>query len=373
MTPSRLHTSRLPLRQFCPTSRLYASRHPLRKFCKLMALCLLSISGVSAFAQDSRLEGADTYASEVPAVQDSSLGPGTPGLRVDNPDRAFGYVIGDVLVQRIYLPADIGPVDLSDIEDAARVSTWLERQSAQQSAAQRTPQDSDSAPTLLTLRYQIINSPDSVTHAALPELSLRPASDTAQATSPTAPALSVAAWPFTLGPLTAHKLLDVGLSDAALPSDAVAPELTMLMQADARLPVLDVETPARWLLINLLLLLLSLSGGLIWLLWRSRRDRVRLPFARAASALRRHPERDGDAGWKLLHHAFNQSTGFAVTSDSVDVLLATNPWMQPLEERIRSFYELSAARYFELPPRQIPFAVPALAHELARHEKRHSS
>ena len=71
-------------------------------------------------------------------------------LSAENPERNFGYVIGDIIEQRVHLPAAYTSVDLSTLETTSRVSTWLQRRSASVESGRNEQ-------SILTLRYQIIN------------------------------------------------------------------------------------------------------------------------------------------------------------------------------------------------------------------------
>lgn len=346
--------------------------------------CLLMAAGTGSFAQET-------------------LAPSLP-LQVDVPKRNFGFVIGDVVEQRIQLDGRFRDLDLSELSAPGRVSTWL----ARQSATMTTPDDDH---VVVNLRYQIVNAPESIVNAALPELTLavgdtvaapqRGAANSGERLAP----VFVAAWPFTLGPLTAREppatiasqtertngrqteAGTVGSTSDETDNTADnaadnAASMTMTangipLRPDIALPLLDESTPATRLEITVKLLALTLASWLGWFAWRSWRDRVRLPFARAAHALRRQGRGAGsgdsaDTTWKQLHQAFNQTAGHAVTSASLDELLERHAWLAPQDEKIRAFYHASSARYFELPSREQPFAVIELADTLAEIEKRHS-
>lgn len=271
------------------------------------------------------------------------------------PERNFGYTIGDVLTQHISLPDAYTQTELHKLTTVTRVSTWLERQ-----AASMTP--SANGHRTLTLRYQIINAPLSIIGAALPELTLTPSSGEP---------VTIAAWPFTLGPLTAS----VSRADLALADNTIAIVDGNPLQADRTLPPLDDSTPAARLRLALLLLALTLLSWTGWYFWRNYRDKVRLPFAQALHSFRSCKQRkpgNTDILWKALHHAFNQSAGTVVNTSTIDALIHTHDWLRPLEPRIRSFYTASAARHYALPPRDEPFPVEELARKLADCERRNS-
>ncbi|ASJ70207.1 hypothetical protein [Granulosicoccus antarcticus] len=270
------------------------------------------------------------------------------------PTRSFGFVVGDVLLQNIALPDGYHETELTELSDTTRISTWLERQDAVIKAV------SDDR-HILTVRYQIVNSPTTIIKAALPELSLAPSPGGQQADR------LVAAWPFTLGPIT--------IGTALIEDQALADTLPMVngvpLQADMTLPALDEATPAARLRLALWLLALSLAAWASWYLWRHQRDKVRLPFTQALHQLKSGKQStldEPDRPWKTLHRAFNQSAGQVVNTTSLDTLFDSHSWLRPLEDRIRAFYEASAARHFALPPRDEPFAIEELASALAHCE-----
>ncbi len=315
----------------------------------LMALCTATSPFVSAQQTTPAVQNPETSA---PGLDVATRLP--EGVRV-SPERNFGYVIGDVLTQRIALPDPYTQADLLKLSDISRVSTWLERQSALMESL------ADGSHTL-TLHYQIINAPQSIISVALPELTFTPSSGES---------MTVPAWPFTLGPLTASvPQADSAVTDSTIPViDGIA------LKADMALPRLDDITPAARLRLALLLLALTLASWAGWYFWRNHRDKVRLPFARALLSLSSRKQRkhgNTNAAWKALHHAFNQSAGAVVNTSSIDTLMDTHDWLRPLEPRIRSFYAASAAHHYALPPRNEPFAVEELARVLADCERRNS-
>ena len=322
-----------------------------RRFVRVMLIGLCSVISPFVSAQQT------TPADQNPATSALGLDVAThlPGSVGVSPERNFGYVIGDVLTQRIALPDSYTQADLLELSAISRVSTWLERQSALMESL------ADARHTL-TLRYQIINAPQSIISVALPELTLA---------SSSGESMTVPAWPFTLGPLTASApQADSAVTDSTIPVvDGIA------LKADMTLPLLDDITPAARLRLALLILGLTLASWAGWYIWRNHRDKVRLPFAHALLSLSSRKQRKhGDTGtpWKALHHAFNQSAGSVVNASSIDTLLDTHDWLRPLEPRIRSFYAASAARHYALPPRDESFAVEELARVLADCERRNN-
>lgn len=327
------------------------SRHTRRqRLC--LAFCLLAST---ASAQQTTPDTAEAIADNESTVAT---------LPSQVAERNFGLVIGDRLEQRIALPEGTAPPDTSALTEASRISTWLERQGASIAV-------SDSGNRELTIRYQIVNSPQSIVHAALPELLLSTGLADAGG-QPMEQQWLVNAWPFTLGPLTASSApVDDSAEDSSDTHGGIA------LRRDHSLPPLDTRIPERNLKVALSLLGGTLLLWLGWYLWRRQRDTVRLPFARAVHVLGRHPaarpsEDAADSAWQVLHRAFNESAGQVTSMANLPLLYESRPWLQPLDARIRAFFEASAARHFELPPRDEPFPITELARELANRERSHS-
>ena len=316
-------------------------------------------------------------------------------LSAQNPERDFGYVIGDIIEQRVHLPAAYTSVDLSTLENSSRVSTWLQRRSASVESGRNEQ-------SILTLRYQIINSPEAIVNAALPELTLLVNTDNHNQAA-LAP-VTVNAWPFTLGPLTPDVSATATAIIAATSTSTETETETAntntntksntnslstphelstwivngtQLKPDQKLAELDTETPLKRVRLFAGLLAFTMLGWLCWLAWRTHRDRVRLPFTRALQDIKtrgseRSSQESGDHSWKTLHRAFNESAGCTINNASVDQLLEKQDWLRPFESEICKFYAMSAERYFKLPATKSSFAVVDLTRTLAASEKSNS-
>lgn len=329
------------------------SRHTRRRHLCLAFCLLVSTAGAQQTTPDT-------------AVADNGNESALAALPSRVAERNFGFVIGDLLVQRIALPEGAAQPDISALTEASRISTWLERQGAVFTT-------SDNGNTELTVRYQIVNSPQSIVHAALPELLLSTGdTESADSLQSGESQWMVQAWPFTLGPLTPNGgPVDDRAEGVSEASASIA------LRADHRLPPLDTGTPARNTRLALLLLAITLLLWLGWHLWRRHRDTVRLPFARAVHTLGREAGKqssrdDAHSAWQILHRAFNDSAGQVISKVDLASLYESRPWLQPLDSRIRAFFDASAARHYELPPRDEPFPITELARELANRERSHS-
>lgn len=265
---------------------------------------------------------------------------------VEQPARAFGYFIGDVLEQRINLGTEPVNIVEPDLDTGQRVGSFLWRMPGELYEQQHGRQDRQ----WLVLRYQIINVPPTADTINLPALTLKTQSGAE---------LTVAEWPFVVSPLTHYE--DTDSVPILLPNRTAA----------ALLPSHD----NAWLLASFVGLLATLSLWLLWWLFRCWRDSHTLPFANAYRLIRRLPaariHSEPDA-WVALHHAFNAVAGKTISIDSVSELFVNAPWLAVRQPAIEQFYTASAARFFQQSETSSIEAVDvkALCADLSRLEKR---
>lgn len=246
--------------------------------------------------------------------------PAAPQATVLNPDvaspRPFGYVIGDVVTQRIALDQDGRPLEPAALPPLERIGNWFERQDA------RIERDATGR-RWLVLDYQIVNVPDELRAIDLPALDL--------ATTSPGLRLQTDASPLTVAPITPA----VVLSRAGLEE----------MRPDAAAPHIDTVPLERRLHFAL-----SVAGALLaaWIVlaalrqWRARR---RLPFSRACRDIRRLGG-ESTAAWQRLHRALDDTAGHVVRGHNLPSLLLHAPWLAPLEGDLRRFFEASQSRFF---------------------------
>jgi mxaA protein len=261
-------------------------------------------------------------AQPAPAVESTSV-----LMSVQEP-RAFGYVIGDKLAQRITLRAPAGfALDPKTLPRAGRKGLWLEL------APPRLASDSvgGAGRYRLTLVYQIINVPDHVRTIELPELDLAFSGPGRHLTA------TVDAWPITISALTPTYIL----ARAGLPQ----------RQPDAQPTAPD---PGTYMALTLLwaAAIIALAGGLALrrhgIHWIHRDTR---PFAAAAHDLaklsRLPPERATfRRGLQRLHRAFDAAAGRAVFGDRLALLFAARPELLALRPDIEEFYGASQREFF---------------------------
>jgi mxaA protein len=258
--------------------------------------------------------------------------------------RAYGYLLGDVLTQRILLPAgdnDAGPVTPPSI---GRTGAWLERRPA------RYETDAEGR-WWMAIDYQVVNVAPTLTRIALPGLTL---------TSASGATLQVAEWPLSIGPMT--------------PADAFDAGDLQLMRPDRQAPWVPTAPLRREASVALGLLLLTVLSWVGWWWWRNWRESARLPFARAWRQMRRlgGPNVDTSAdGWLCLHDALNETAGHVVHAGSLPSLFARAPYLQPLHAQLEQFYQQSTERFFTPAPAAAPYPLRGLCRALYRAEQRH--
>lgn len=239
------------------------------------------------------------------------------------PHRSFGYMIGDVLEQTILLEIDGASVEIQKLPELKRKGRWL------QLISTSIHEDKDSK-RWLKLAYQIINAPTEPVTAALPALSLM---------TTTGKTIQVTSMPFGLVPMT----LAIKSKDNVLP----------MMQADHQPQKPDSTGIQKRLIQTGLALAVTLLSWTGWWLWRQQADAKHLPFAKAMHRIRKLRAKEGDPldenpqAWSILHHAFNETAGHTLSSQSVAALLQRESWLQPFELRIMTFYSSSDMRFFK--------------------------
>lgn len=257
--------------------------------------------------------------------------------------RAFGYVLGDVLTQRVLLQAggqDIGTVTPPSV---GRTDVWLERRPASLET------DADGR-RWMVIGYQVVNAPQTLTQIALPALTLTSAAGTQ---------LQVAQWPTSVGPLTPPNAFAAGDLQPLRP-DREAPSL----------PTAGLRRRIAWALGLLSATLLAWAG---WWWSRNQRESARLPFARAWRQMQRLQDAQAASSkdaWFCLHQALNETAGQVLHSGSLASLFTRAPYLQPLRAQLERFYQVSAERFFKPVPNADEFPLQALCRALYRAERR---
>jgi mxaA protein len=282
-------------------------------------------------------------ASLLAIAQTASMAATTAPATVQQP-RAFGYVLGDVVTQRVLLQADGKDVGAVTPPSIGRTGVWLERRPASLET------DADGR-RWMVIGYQVVNAPQALTAITLPALSL---------TSATGTQLQLAEWPLSIGPLT--------------PPNAFAAGDLQPLRPDRQAPLLDTTGLRRQLAWSLGLLCATLLAWVGWWWWRNWRESARLPFARAWRQMRRLQDAQAASSkdaWFCMHQALNETAGQVVHSGSLPGLFTRAPYLQPLREQLEHFYRVSAERFFKPAPGAAEFPLQALCRALYRAERRH--
>ncbi len=237
--------------------------------------------------------------------------------------RPFGYVVGDVLTQRVLLD-----FELDELPRNERLTVWFERRQS------RIETDAQGR-RWLAVSYQIVNAPQSLTTITLPawELDSR---------------LRVPEWPLSVAPLTQR--------EAEPRPDRVA-------------PVIATEPLARQMLLWLGASFVTLASWLAWWLHRNRRASANLPFARALRELRALDESEPRA-WQALHRAFDATAGRVVQRETLSALFLRAPYLASRRADIERFFAQSGERFFGNRSGSDPVSVRTLCLTLRQLEKR---
>ena len=264
------------------------------------------------------------------------------GNSVTNPERNFGYSIGDILEQSVSLDNDNAVVTIPALPEIKREGAWVKRHSVQLSDDKRQ----------LILRYQIINAPRATRIITLPSLVL---------TTHTDASINIPAWSFSVAPIIASA------TDTENPLPA--------MQADWQ-PEAPATAPTLMRIAQLAkALFLTLLLWLGWWLWRGAREARLLPFAQAYRSIKKHSDNsssDSQASWLSLHRAFDHAAERSVGIDTVQSLFQKHEWLKPFEENINNFYTHSSTRFYSPVEHEDGVDVLALSKDLYLAEKKHT-
>jgi mxaA protein len=250
--------------------------------------------------------------------------------------RPFGYTLGDVLTQKVFLAPEFQPEALPPLE---RVGLWFARRAA-------TLQKNDDGRRWLVMEYQIVNAPQALTTVNLPVVNLK---------SKAGHALTVAAWPLSVGPLTPqHAFAKGGLQE---------------LRPDHPAPKVPTSALQRQLQVWLTAFAVTVAAWLAWWAIRTIRAAANQPFAKALREVRQAGDNSPDA-WLAIHRAFDRTAGRAVQTSTLPALFKQAPHFEPQRTAIEQFYNQSNLRFFGAASGG-GLELRALAATLRRIEKQH--
>ncbi len=255
--------------------------------------------------------------------------------------RAFGYVLGDLLVQRIELQIDGRTFAPDSMPPLEKSGNWLTRREVH-------VESRGDGRHWLRIVYQLINAPQQLMTISLPGLRLTGMGHSG--------VLTVPQWPVSIAPLTPRKVFHQGALQALRP-DRIVPA------PDPAAPLHRLQYWSAALAAVMLVWLLFEGARLL------RHDQQR-PFAEAARRIRLHGE-DSPAAWLAMHQAFDRVAGRSVQLQNLEVLFATAGYLQPQRAAIARFYNASNARFFAGADPQ-PIGLRELCARLRQIERRQS-
>lgn len=232
--------------------------------------------------------------------------------------RAFGYVLGDIVTQRVLLEDGGRPFAPDEWPESGPAGNWVERH------AVRVERDAGGR-RWLTIDYQVMNSPQKLTAVPLPAWRLVSKASGVE--------LRVPAWSITVAPLTPPRPLAGAGLGSLRPDRAAVP--------------IDVAPMRRWLATWVGALFVCVLAWIAWWQWRNWRASSAQPFARALRELRAMDE-EAPQAWVALHRAFDATAGRVVQPDGLAVLFERAPQLEPERTAIEHFFARSAERFFNV-------------------------
>jgi mxaA protein len=301
----------------------------------LVLACAAFLIGAQAVAQAP----GSTMPTGAEASSKQKVAP--PNATVEQP-RAFGYVVGDLLTQRVLLSLNGREFVPEELPSPGRIGVWFERRTVH-------VEEDDAGRRWLSIDYQLMNSPQALRVVALPAWKIKAADGVSGE-------LRIGEWPVSVSPLTAERP-DARPGLGSLRPDRIAPPIALA----------PLE---RGLGVGIAGLILTALAWVAWLVWRNWRASAAQPFARAMSDMRRVDDTAPEA-WYALHRAFDATAGRALRPETLPELFQRAPHLTPLRAQIEEFFRQSAARFFAGAATRTDLSAQVLCRELRRIEKRH--
>ncbi|HKU17103.1 MAG TPA: hypothetical protein VJQ52_22100 [Steroidobacteraceae bacterium] len=274
-----------------------------------------------------------------PGVAASADEPALPEAVVEQP-RAFGYVLGDVITQRVLLEIN-GAHFEPKLPATQRVGIWLDRR------ATHIESGADGR-RWLVVDYQLINAPRLLTTIAVPPLLLVSKQGDKR--------MLVPERRISVSPLTPHTTFDVDGLGALRPDRQATPIATAPIKRQL------------WLCVIALAATLAAWGG--WIAWRNRLAALNQPFARAWHEIQKVDAASPQA-WQTLHRAFDRTAGRVMHTDTLPQLFDHAPHLRPLRQQIEEFFAASSARFFGTGAPDAKVSIGQLCEQLRQVERQH--
>lgn len=233
-------------------------------------------------------------------------------------DRTWGLLLGDDVNVQVDLSTLTADIDKSSLpQEEKRYGTWLYLKSINQTAEQ------------LVFHYQIVNVPIKNTLIDTPKFDIKQQDEKW---------LLVPSTPITIGPSLA---VSEGVANLAAKPD-MTPTLISTIETEKQLKLFAI---------------IAVISGLILSLWHfGWKTKNRQPFAQAVhdlSRLKLHAVTPDQAA-RILHTAFNHTSGTVVVYGEIDNLMAQYSWLTPLQQDIELFYKQSEQHFFARSAQQGP-------------------
>ncbi len=267
-------------------------------------------------------------------------------------ERAYGYVIGDVIEQRVQLDLpEAAKLDAASLPKPGKLNAWVELRSAEQMRGE--------GPTVnMRLRYQLMNSPREVVVVFLPAIKLQIwGADNVRSE------VNVAAQAFSISPLSKDEAFARAGMESMRPAREVQPIATR--QYEQRV-------------MQALALAALLAAALTVWLWLRNHRHARGPFARAAATIASLKVTRTLDAMIALHEAFNVVAGKSVFAQSLSAFFVQQPHYAEQRSEIEAFFAMSRAQFFgqseqlgQDDAERLQW-VSALAKRLARLEMKHT-
>lgn len=233
-------------------------------------------------------------------------------------DRAWGLLLGDEINVHVDLKSLEQGIEKSSLpQKDKRYGTWLYLKSI------------DAGVEELVFHYQIVNVPAKNTSIETPKFDVKQQDDKW---------IVIPSLPLTIGPALA---VADGISNLTAKSD-VSPTLISTFEAEKQLKLSAI---------------IAILSGLVLALWHfGWKTKNRQPFAQAVHDLSRltfHSVTPDQAA-RVLHTAFNHTSGTIVVYGELEKLMNQYPWLLPLKDDIELFYTQSELHFFARKAEQGP-------------------